>query len=1030
MENIVKIIKSPTFLKFVICLLMLLIGIIGLNAQTQPVRGIIVDETDQPVIGATIVERTTRAVAISDLNGAFVINLKPEATALEISYLGYSKKTIRLRQGEWGKLIKVELEPSELTLDEVVVIGYGTAKRGDVTGAVANVQAEDLEDRPNDNVLGTVQGELAGVEINNVTGLPGGELEVHIRGSASLSAEDSPLYVVDGVPLGDNEGLDGINPGDIESINVLKDASSSAIYGSRGANGVIIVTTKQAKSNERVSTSLNVSFSLQQIENPLDFMSPEEWIEWRMAYNNRNYMKQYGAYGAKESDDYQTRIAMIGGFDNKLVNDPRWTQPNYGGLALINWQDEVFRIAPRQSYGLSISGGAKRFGFRASVGYSKQEGIAIHSSYESLTGRVSGNAQVNDRVTVNVNLSMSEQTSHGGNSNVISMVPVAEPDAGVYTGSDPYPAYRWAGSSVSPVAIMEQTQQIYSKLRLSMNATIGIKIMDGLKAEMTGSYSLNTKHQRYFTPSTISSNWAAGEGVAAEGRRMDSHSNSYMAQGLLKYDKKFNRHTVNAVLGGSVESGSGASMEIRATNYPDNKVTYIDGVSIETLTRANAAESIDTHMLSAFFRMGYNYDNRYYFNGSIRGDGSSRFGANNRWAFFPALSAAWKISQEWWWPQIEWWNSAKLRVSWGINGNNRIREGAAMGTMKQSNYPFSGSNSTGYIPSSPELPNLTWEKTASWNWGIDMGFLNNRIQTTVEYYRKLTKDMLYQVTVPSVTGYTSIWDNVGEILNEGVELELRTKNIQTKDFKWSTSFNIAFVRNELVSMGGNNKEIITSELALIEGEPLNSFYMYDAVGVYQYASDLKKYPTMTTSQLGDVRYRDVNDDGVINEQDRTLVGKPNADFTLGFNNSFKYKGWELDVKCNGQFGGYLYSKDPGRFIDHAGMGVNLNTFRWWKDMWISEEQPGDGRTPSIDATTGDTRDTRWLFKRDFFRIKNVKLGKNFSFPKAFIRGMYVYASVENVWIWHKYPAGYSPENKGRNTYPMCRTYSLGMNFKF
>lgn len=1021
-------------MKIIIAILMLLLGVIGMNAQTFTVKGVVVDENGEIVIGATLAEKNTKTFAISDLSGQFVITLPLAAKELEVSYLGYNVKKVPVNKGMAATSLRIQLEPSNIALDEVVVIGYGTAKRSDLTGAVTSVKSEGIDDRSNENVLGTLQGQLAGVEITNMSGAPGGEFEVHIRGTASINAGDQPLYVVDGIPVDD---LSGLNPSDIETIDVLKDASSSAIYGSRGANGVVLIKTKTPVKNDRVNVTFNASFAVQQVEHVLDLMSPTEWIEWRTNYNNKTYVDTYGYLGATASDDYQTRLSFTGGsIRTTMVNDPRWAMPGYGGLALIDWQDEVFRTAPKQTYDLSVAGSTAKTNYRMSLGYVNQEGTAINTSYDRLSARLNVQSAIHDRVTIGMMLAATNSVNKGVNPAVLSQVPVAEPEAGVYTASEPYPNYNWAQSSVSPVAIQEQSSRTYEDFRLQSTAFVRADLCEGLRAEVTGNYNFRTTQLRQFTPSSISSRWATGDGYYAVGTRQDNRSHSYLLQGVLNYDNHWGAHTVSAMAGTSLESAKSYSSRLRATHFPDNNLEVFDMSDVD-ITQATASEGYDVRMLSFFGRVQYDYDSRYMLTASLRGDGSSRFGRNNRWGRFPAMSAAWRISQERFWPENKWASSLKLRMSWGANGNNSIRDGVAMGLMSHTNYSFGGSLINGYSPSSPEIADLTWEKAYSWNWGVDVAFFNNRINLSVDYYRKTTKDLLYQVTVPGVSGYETMWSNVGEVFNEGVELEIRSVNIKNKKFSWNTNFSFAYNRNEVVSLGENNETVFlsgnsntTNLQVLMVGEPMRSFYMYDAVGVYQYQNDLLRYPVMTGTQLGDVRYRDVNDDGRINDADRTLVGKPNPDVVLGMTNRLSWRKWDLSISCSAQYGGYLYSVIPGRYIDNAGMHISQNMFRWWKNMWISEEQPGDGRTPAIDSTTGELRDTRWLYKTDFFRIKNITLGYTFNFRKKFIRGIRMYSSVENVWIWDEYDGGYSPENKGNNIYPQARVYTLGVNVKF
>lgn len=999
-------------------------------AQDRTIRGTVVDENQEPAIGATIIIKDTQSMAVTGIDGQFRLSVPGKAQTMEISYVGYETQTIRLT----GKdVFHIKLKVMDMALEELVVIGYGTAKKGNVTGSVASLKGESIEDRSNENVLSSMQGQLAGVEISTNSGMPGGELEVHIRGAASINASDAPLYVIDGIPVDD---LNNLNPDDIESMDVLKDASSSAIYGSRGANGVILIKTKTAKKEDKVSVQFSASFSLQQMEKRMDILTPEEWIKFRTNYNNSRYVAQYGALGATAEDDYNTRLTYTNGSVNSYyVNDPRWSEPNYGGLKLIDWQDVIFRLAPKQNYSLSLSNSSDKSSYRVSLGYINQEGIAISTSYERLNLRFNVQSTLFDRITIGLNVAPSMSWTKGGKPDAVSvltMVPIAEPDAGTYTGAEPYSYYHWASSRVSPLATLEKSSKENEDARVATSAFIRADIWNGLRAEITGSYNFRSTQARSFVPSSVSNRWNTGEGYYATANRTDNRSHAYLFQTVLNYDQTFGKHTVGGMSGFSMETSSSYSSRLAATHFPDNELEGFDMKDVD-LTTAYANIGQPSRMVSFFGRAQYEYDNRYLLTASLRRDGSSKFGKNNRWGMFPAVSVAYRISNESFWPEDFVINSLKLRGSWGANGNNSISSNAALGIMSSANYSLGGGLLNGYAPSSNDNDDLTWEKVYSWNVGADISFFKNRIALSFDYYDKKTTDLLYQISMPAIIGFGSMWGNVGEIHNRGFEVELQTRNLTSKKLSWTTSFNLSYNTNKVTSLGDNNETVFSNSntQVLMVGQPMRSFYMYDAVGVYQYKEDLAKYPLMTGTQLGDVRYRDANDDGVINDSDRTLVGKPNPDYVLGMTNKLRYKSFDLSVLCTAQFGGMLYSMVPGRYMDKPGMGASLNVFSHWKNMWISEEQPGDGKTPGIDnSNTGQFYDTRWLYSSDYFRIKNITLGYRLPIHRKIARNARVHFTIENVWLWDKYDGGYSPENRGSNSYPQARTYTIGANFTF
>ena len=1027
------------------CALLLFISVNAFAQQQVTVTGNVKDEKGEPIIGANVIVKGTGTGSVTNVEGDFSLANVQNGATLEISFIGYLNQDVKVNG---TKPVSIILKEDTKMLDEVVVVGYGVQRKSDMTGAVASVNTKTLENRPQTNIIQSLQGAVPGLNIS-VTGTnaEGSSTKTRIRGENSITADNKPLVILDGIPF--DGPWSEINPNDIESIEVLKDASSSAIYGSRGANGVVLITTKQAGTDEKVRVQFQASFGMQSLERKVDVLSPEEWIEFRTAYNNNRYISQYGSKGATIEDDYATRLAMIGGKESYyFLNDPRWTEPGYGNLKLIDWQDEFFRLAPIQNYQLSLSSGRGNTKYRVSMGYTDQEGIAIESNYKRLNFRANVESKVLNRITVGVNLAPSASWNEGGRvdgkdrqaTNVLTMAPVAEPEDGIYTGAGAYGYYRWTSSSkISPVAYMEHVQNKGEKVQLSSSAYVKADIWNGIKAEVTGSYNFSSSQSRSFVPSTITKYRTDVEGYRTTASRTESRSNKFLLQGVLHYDKTFGRHTVGAMAGYSMESSGGSSMRLSATQFPDNSLEVIDMADV-VLTAATASLSTPSRLMSYFGRLQYEYDDRYLLTASIRRDGSSRFGKANRWGIFPAVSGAYRISNEKFWPKDFVMNSLKLRASWGANGNNSIPTNTALAKLSSANYS-SGSIINGFAPTSLANPDLGWEKTESWNVAFDMGLFNNRIFLSADYYVKTTKDLLYQVTVPALLGFTKAWGNIGSIRNKGFELEVTTQNL-TGRLKWSTSLNVSYNQNKVLSLGDDNSTVFTgydsTTQVFMVNQPLRSFYMYDAVGVYQTQADLQKYPVMQNSKVGDVRYRDANGDGVINDSDRTLMGKPDPDYTFGITNTFKYKNFDLSFLITAQTGGQIYSV-LGRAMDRPGMGANGNVLSHWKNMWKSEAEPGDGKTPGIDnANTGQFYDSRWLYSTDFIKLKNVTLGYRIPFKKKFIQNARVYLTGENLLMWDKYEGGFSPEaNNGGSTgdydygsYPQARVITLGVNVTF
>ena len=1029
-------------------LLVLAVFVLTAMAQgTKKITGTVVDQQGEPLIGATVKTAGGQGGTVTDLDGRFTLTVPTATRQITVSYVGYKPLTVTLK----GLTVHVVMKEDANVMDELVVVGYGSVKKGDITNAVAQIKGDEFADRPVSNVASALQGELAGVEIRSTSGAPGSGVQVNVRGATTINEDgtSAPLYVVDGVPMGEDFDLTELNPQDIESIEVLKDASSSAIYGSRGANGVVIITSKKGTDDGKMRIDFKANFSLSAPERYVDVMTPEEWIAWRTKSNNVRYVNQYGNKGATADDDYYTRLLITGGNSTSYVNDPRWTMPDYGGLAFVDWQKEIFRTAAAQSYNLGVTSGTKTSNYRASVGYVNQDGIVIHTNYKRLNLKLSGETTLRERLTLGLDLAAQMGITRGGDVDgkdnaaqaALTMVPIAEPQSGVYSNSQPYAGYRYAGGTVSPVAMMEQQDFRNEQVRVTASAFLRYAVTKDLKAEVLGSWGFGNTERHRFIPSSLNRYWSSSaEGYYTAGRWNGSRSHRYLGQVLLTYDKTFHGvHHVNAVAGWSLENQRDAtSYTLNATQFPNNAIQSFN-MSDVTLTDANTSLGTEDRLISYFLRASYGYADRYILTASVRRDGSSRFAAGNQWGTFPAVSAAWRASNEAFWKKSWVVNQAKVRVSYGSNGSNSIPANSAYGVLTASNYSQNGTLLTGYVPASTPNTDLTWQKTDSWNIGVDLGLFRNRISLAADFYVKNIRDMLYKMTLPATMGYSSGYSNVGNIRNTGVELELKTENLTGK-LRWTTKLAISYNKNKVVDLGSNSTIYMGYDGAtqvLEVGRPAGEFYLYDAVGVYQTQQDLIDYPTQTGSVVGAVRYRDVNGDGKITEEDRVHMGHPQPTMTYGMTNTFKWRNWDFSFLITAQTGGKIYGA-LGRAYDRQGMGTNVNALSKWQNMWFSEQDPGDGHTPSaVGVGINEEYDNRWLYSSDFIKLKNVTLGYRFRLPKHwFVHGLRLTASVENVFMIHSYDGGYSPESNNSwsrinsydyGAYPQARTFNLGVN---
>jgi len=1052
-------------------------------AQNKTVTGTVFDSTGEAVIGASVIVNGTSNGTITDFDGKFSLSNVPDNGSLKVSYIGYVAQTVSVT----GKTtLSITLVDDAQALDEIVVIGYGSVKKSSLTSAVAKMDSKGLENRPLARPESALQGQLAGVTVRTTTGEPGADMQIRVRGAASVNASSDPLYVVDGVPL---TTLSGINPADIESIEVLKDAASAAIYGSRGSNGVVIVSTKKGKSG-KPKISFNASYGIQTLEKKMDLLSATEWMEFKTRWNDANYLaKAPASANAKISDSNEVRLKNMnvkaGTSDSfQYVLDERWFNymsdemksshtytPNSEELSLLDWQDEFYRDASVQDYNLSVTGGSESTNYLFSGGYLNQEGIATGTAYERFAFRANIDSKINKYISVGLSLAPTYIRRDGsGRANgkdsrshlVLSSTPVSGPGVGYMTNVEPNLKYDWAGSAASPTYYMDKNIRRDEMVRLIGNAFVRIRPMEGLQVELSASANYYDLDGATYTYSSTGSTWTAGEGVNSSGGHNTERRWNTLVQAVANYDRTFGKHGISAMLGASTEQTSIGFTTEQTFNkpFPNDAIVYsFDGSKVAVGTD-KVTQLTPNKLVSAFGRMSYNYAERYMISASLRYDGGSIFGDDNKWGIFPAISGGWLISNEEFFKNFElsWLNTLKLRASYGVTGNNSIKADAAYPSLTAITY----GGQSGYYANTLGNLDLGWEKTHSTDIAIDLGFLRNRVQLSLDWYTKTTKDLLYEVPTMGASGFTTRWDNLGEIHNQGFEIELNTANL-TGEFKWNTSFNISYNKNEVKSLGVDDTPIYSGfdgsnkSNVLMVGKPINTFYMYDAIGVWKTQKEIDDYSAAhggkavtfegKTIKPGDIRYRDLDDSGDFDKDaDRAFLGSPTPKFVYGMTNSFSYKNFDLSVLLTAQTGGKIFGV-IGRAIDRPGMGALSNVMGHWRDAWWSEEEQGNGSVPYIlSSTTGTTLDSRWLYSSDYLRIKNVTFGYKLPINPRIISYARVYVSIENLARWDSYYGGYSPEAANTASsdspggqsalgldysgYPSPRIFTLGVNLTF
>jgi len=1033
--------------------------------QPQKISGTVIDpETGESLVGVSVMVKGSSQGTISDINGKFSFNVTKPATLI-FSYIGYLAQNVQVTN---QNTLTINLLQDAKKLNEVIVVGYGTVKRANVVGSISKINADAIENRPITRVEQALQGQMAGVSVRSTSGAPGSDITVSVRGVASINGVSTPLYVVDGVPI---DNLSGINPSDIKSIDVLKDAASAAIYGSRGSNGVVLVTTKKGKTGKPVIT-LNASTAYSTVERKVDVMNSNEWVAFNEKWLDRQWVNKTGQSASVSQADrityaqtadgktYNTR-ALLGNVRNTYgIYDPYW---GTSSLESIDWQDALFRTAPTTDIQLSASGATDKINYSISGGVYQQQGVIYGSSYERYNLRANIEAQMTDKIKVGITVAPSYGIQKGatvdGKDNAVSRA-LTFPGwvlagSGRNAGASPYKFYDTWGpgpNNVSPYIQATATDREKPETRINTSLNTTINLMKGLNLAGLVAWNTNSNYERIYTPTWSNGNWdvATHPGEYSSSSLATLSSNSLLYQGVLTYTKEWGIHSIDAMIGASQESYNQLTTTQKETNFSSDQTWVFTKTSGTTVNNNDIAYS-NNAIISFFGRVQYSLLDRYLMTASLRRDGSSKFGLENRWGYFPSVSGAWKINEEPILKDLKWIGTAKLRLSWGQAGNDRIGNAQFLSNMSALNYVTGTTQAltSGYVVGNIANPLLGWEITTSTNIGFDFGILKDRIYLSADYYYKKTDNLLLSAPVSLITGFTSMMDNVGSVENRGMEFELNTANIVSKNFSWNSSLNISFNRNKITSLGTSNSDIRSGQGNTIiqrVGSPINSYMLlqvertlrtadFEADGVTPKAG----IAIYAGQKAGDSKWKDINNDNKITSADYAVVGSYQPKFEWGFTNTFRYKNFDASILTQGRVGGKLLSIGS-RGWNRATNGPAYNYMNRWlyKSYW-SESEPGDGMTPAFYATvTGGQYDTNWLYDASYIRIKNISLGYTLNLrPNKIMNKVHFYASCDNVYMWDHYSAGYSPEAATQDnassdwgSYPQAKTYSIGVNITF
>lgn len=988
-----------------------------------------------------------------------------------VSFIGYATKELQV---DTSKPMSIVLEEDTKVLDEVVVVGYQEVRKKDLTGSVAKADMNELLNTPVGSFDQTLGGRIAGVNVSSSEGTPGGTMNIVIRGNNSLTQDNSPLYVIDGFPVEDAAIASTINPSDIESLDILKDASATAIYGARGANGVVIITTKKGKVG-KAQITYDGSVTMHHVTRTIPMMDAYEFVKL-------------------QAETYPASIANSTGGYLMEYQGKQWTLDDYRGIFQYDWQDEILRTALQHNHNIRLTGGTEGVRYNASVSYYNQDGILLNSGYERFQARantVIKRDKLDISLTTNYSRSIQtgstpSETSYSGMNNLFYSVwgyrPVTYPNKSMESllndvkdeAIDSSNDYRF-----NPIRSLKEEYRKYYINNLQLNGYVSYEFIKGLKLKVSGGYTYDArKNDQFNNSNTRYGGPTSTDKVNAQIIRNERLT--WLNENTLTYQTNIKKkHFFNSLVGITFQNSDYEYYSLKSTHIP-NESLGMAGMADGTLSSSSSLKS-SWSMMSYLARLNYNYKSKYYATASFRADGSSKFSKKHRYGYFPSGSLAWNfMEEEFMAPIKKVVGAGKLRVSWGLTGNNRIGEYdyyallqmlkekqgdyISNGSIPSGVYPFDNDmSSVGMVPVSLPNEDLKWETTEQWNVGLDLSFFNERLNFTADVYRKTTRDLLLEASLPLVSGYYSATKNIGKVRNDGLELSLSTVNVQTKDFTWTSDFNIAFNKNEVLELAENQLSLTTaarfdqnynsqpSYIAKV-GLPMGMMYGYIYEGTYKYDDFVKSgnsytlkdnvpyFSSEANTQPGMPKYKDVNGDGIIDTNDRTIIGRGLPIHTGGFTNSFTYKGFDLSVFFQWSYGNDIMNANR-LFFENAGGKKDLNQFASYANRW-TPENPESDIPAATKSASNNVISSRIIEDGSYLRLKTVTLG--YTFPKALIAkaklsNARVYVAAQNLWTWTSY-SGYDPEVSVRNSaltpgldfssYPRAFTLSFGVNLGF
>ncbi|MBQ8153548.1 MAG: TonB-dependent receptor [Prevotella sp.] len=1060
MNRTSKVLRRTLGLMVLLCMMPF-----SLHAQNITIKGT-VSAADGPIIGATVKVKGAQGGTVTDYDGNYTISAQSNAT-LVFSYVGYETKEVKVG----GKhVIDVTLVEDETLLNEVVVVGYGTMRKSDLTGAVTQVDNKAFEKSVSTSIDQVLQGRAAGVQIQANTGTPGGSSTIRIRGTNSLNASSQPIFVIDGVIIdsdggddGNSNPLAGINPSDILTMDILKDASATAIYGSRASNGVIMITTKRGKSGEATLT-YDGYIGWQQMPRKLDVLNLRQYAE----HNN-------------DIADAQIKTASGTFLRPELLG---------GGT---DWQDELFKTAFMTNHSISLTGGSEKTTYAISAGYLYQNGIAISTGFKRQTVRGNIDTELKKWLKGGISFSLSDSKQEmEKNWDIINTALRSQPSVAVRNPEGGYdgPDDQWMPENA--VALAEIKTNYAKRTNFRINTYLEATFMKGLtfKTELSADYNLNKT--KTYTPDYT---FGVKESTQRDGAWYKNDSKYWSWRNILTYNGTIaQKHNINAMIGQEMSHNYWENMSASNQGYLSNSV-----IDLRAGERTGNNVNIDgyqnnTSLFSYFGRVLYNFDDRYLVTATLRRDGSSKFADGNRWGWFPSAAFAWRASQESFLKDNKVINNLKLRLGWGTTGNQNVQDWAYQAMLANYTTPWG----VGVLNANNANPDLKWETTYSTNIGFDLSLFNSRIDVVFDWYYKKTNDLLMMLDLPAFLGSgagsneaygtaSNPWGNIGSLRNTGIEVTLNTVNIENKNFQWRSNFVFSLNRNKVLSLDSDSGSLpqtlqIGSDVATVTNtvvdKPIGQFWGYKVIGRFDKPEDfyfkdangniqpvaLPKGASMATSPtsggvfIGDYIYEDLNNDGVIDDNDMTFIGNPEPKFTWGFGNTFSYKGFDLSIQFSGSYGNKIMNYQR-RFLDITGSTSNQLTtvLDYARLAKIDENGPDDYRNyyvvntntimPRLSTESGVNKNNRvsdaYVEDGSYIRLQNISL--SYTFPRKWIKNLFltnakIYCNIQNLFTITKYD-GYDPEvgslrgnallnGVDYSRYPSPRIYTVGVNLQF